>query len=570
MYFFIGAHLKLKYRDKMLPSKKLAQFVCILLFAFTTTSLWPTTLADVPRPRGVALTKATLYKPRSDDTWICIDGSRTLKFVQINDDYCDCADGSDEPGTSACTHGTFHCANRGHRSLDVPSSRVNDGICDCCDGSDEYLTEGLCSNSCIEMGRAEQEQRRSQAEMHKKGSAKRSEMVARGKQLKVEREKRRTELDARRQEQESLKAEKEQLKKQAEAVESGALDYFKEQQKEKEALAAANAPTIDDSLRTEATASFIRFDSNKDGFIEVTELQLDLNLDRDRNGVVTVEEAKYFLDERDRIDLESFIALSWPRIKPMQMIAQGLFTPPEDGNEETVELLNEKEPEQRGDQKSEEDHEEQTEHHSEREEDEEEEEVYEDEDADADIGTGSVQDANNTPTPEYDPETQHFIDMANEARNAFSDVERTIREIDQEIKDLDDQNAKDYGPNDEYATLEGECYKFEDREYVYTLCPFERASQQPRSGGSETTLGRWDQWVPEGDNKYAMQKYAHGASCWNGPQRSVVAQLKCALESRITGVSEPNRCEYYFDFETPAACDEEAFNAAEQRLKDEL
>lgn len=342
---------------KMLPSKKLTQFMGILLFTFTTTSLWTSTLADVPRPRGVALTKATLYKPRSDDTWICLDGSRTLKFLQINDDYCDCADGSDEPGTSACTHGTFHCANRGHRPQDVPSSRVNDGICDCCDGSDEYLAEGMCSNSCIELGRVEQEQRRSQAEMHKKGSAKRSEMVARGKQLKAEREKRRTELEARRQEQESLKSEKEQLKKLAEIAESEAIDYFKEQQKEKEALEAANAPTIDDSLRVEATASFVRYDSNKDGFVDYVELQLDLQLDRDRNGVVTVEEAKYFLDERDRIDLESFIALSWPRIKPMQMIAQGLFTPPEgvEGeNEEVAELLNEEDLEQRGDQKAEE------------------------------------------------------------------------------------------------------------------------------------------------------------------------------------------------------------------------
>lgn len=198
-------------------------------------------------------------------------------------------------------------------------------------------------------------------------------------------------------------------------------------------------------------------------------------------------------------------------------------------------------------------------------EEEEEEEVYEDDE----VGEGTVQD-NNSPTPEYDAETQRLIELANEARNALSEVDRTVREIEQEIKEIDDQNSKDYGPNDEYATLEGECYKFEDREYVYTLCPFERASQQGRGGGSETTLGRWDQWLHEGDRKYTKQKYAHGASCWNGPQRSAIIHLKCALESRITSVSEPNRCEYFFDFETPAACDEEAFYADEQRLRDEL
>ena len=29
----------------------------------------------------------------------CKDGSRTLSIGQVNDDYCDCDDGSDEPGT---------------------------------------------------------------------------------------------------------------------------------------------------------------------------------------------------------------------------------------------------------------------------------------------------------------------------------------------------------------------------------------------------------------------------------------------------------------------------------------
>jgi hypothetical protein len=29
----------------------------------------------------------------------CLDGSETLAIDKVNDDYCDCRDGSDEPGT---------------------------------------------------------------------------------------------------------------------------------------------------------------------------------------------------------------------------------------------------------------------------------------------------------------------------------------------------------------------------------------------------------------------------------------------------------------------------------------
>ncbi|XP_013101355.1 glucosidase 2 subunit beta [Stomoxys calcitrans] len=551
----------------------------LIWFIAIGTLLCEQSQADVPRPLGVALTKATLYKPGSGDTWECLDGSKTLKYVQINDDYCDCTDGSDEPGTAACPQATFHCVNQGHRSQDLPSSRVNDGICDCCDGSDEYEVT-RCPNQCDELGRAEREQRKSQAEMLRRGAAKRSEMVAKGQHLKTERERRRQELEQRRQEQETLKKEKEELKSYAEYMEAEAVAFFKEIHKESEA-AVVDTPTEsatakpEDSLLSEAAQLFSRYDTNKDGYVEIIELQVDINLDRDRNGMVSSEEAKYYLDERDRIDLESFVALSWPRIKPMLMVAQGIFKPPhssEDDDEEEADAGTDTEHYQNAElddmlKEYNERGEEITRKPTYQQEEEEEEEAYEDDEAD--VGEGTVENTN-TPEPEYDEGTKHLIQLANEARNAFSEVERSIREIEQEIKEIDDQDSKDYGPHDEYATLEGECFKFEDREYVYTLCPFERASQQGRGGGGETTLGRWDQWLHEGERKYTKQKYAHGASCWNGPQRSAIVQLRCALESKITSVSEPNRCEYFFEFETPAACDEEAFHAEEQRFKDEL
>lgn len=74
------------------------------------------------------------YPSSPSDSFTCLsDPSIVVPYKSINDDYCDCPDGSDEPGTSACSHVPgrvkFWCANEGHVPGWVFASRVNDGIC---------------------------------------------------------------------------------------------------------------------------------------------------------------------------------------------------------------------------------------------------------------------------------------------------------------------------------------------------------------------------------------------------------------------------------------------------------
>lgn len=83
----------------------------------------------------------SFYKANEFGKFVCIVSLEHIDFDRVNDDYCDCLDGSDEPGTNACANGHFFCSsqvNYREYSRLVPSSRVNDGICDCCDGSDEW------------------------------------------------------------------------------------------------------------------------------------------------------------------------------------------------------------------------------------------------------------------------------------------------------------------------------------------------------------------------------------------------------------------------------------------------
>ena len=110
------------------------------------------------------------------ETFSCDDDKTKIGKGSVNDGYCDCSDGSDEPGTSACPKSTFACVNKGFRVIKIPSSRVDDTICDCCDGSDEgNLLQ--CPNTCAEIAEKEKAALEHISKSFRIGHAKRNEYI---------------------------------------------------------------------------------------------------------------------------------------------------------------------------------------------------------------------------------------------------------------------------------------------------------------------------------------------------------------------------------------------------------
>lgn len=145
---------------------------------------------------GVSDERQALYQPiigeNGEKYWHCLnDTSIRLSYDQINDDVCDCPDGSDEPGTNACPNPPFkfYCRNEGHFPNYIDQFKLNDGVCDydlCCDGSDEYKLGG-CENKCKEIHRQLEEYKHNKLSFLKKASVKkeRTIKIAHEKRLKL-------------------------------------------------------------------------------------------------------------------------------------------------------------------------------------------------------------------------------------------------------------------------------------------------------------------------------------------------------------------------------------------------
>lgn len=388
--------------------------------------------------------------------------------------------------------------------------------------------------------------------------------------------------------------DKRKLKADAEALEQAALDAaraeedrLKAQQEEQQRL----------EERQEAERVFREtLDRNGDGVLTAEELQMQAGLDQNNDGLVDPEEAKYYLAGHETYSLsefDTFFDVGWRLFKPAlfpETPSAGTDAGAEDYDDDDDEELAEgeaggsddddvndgtnyrEEPEQ-GDATAEAGGEAV------------EEELRPGPDGHLHAPDGHIVDRESQqggggdegkprqrrprPPPsevkheekKYDEETQKAIDSAEEARGFYRGAESTQRDVQATVHHLENLLSRDYGREGEFGPLADQCFEFTDQEYIYRMCAFGSCTQKPKAGGAETKLGQWESWVGPAEDPYEVMLYDKGLQCWNGPQRSARVHMRCGSSNALVSVSEPNRCEYAFVFETPASCKQEMYNS---------
>ncbi|KAL5256381.1 hypothetical protein ACHWQZ_G011566 [Mnemiopsis leidyi] len=506
--------------------------VCIAVLAFVPVS---------SLPRGANPKQANLYK---GSQFQCADGSQSFPMEYVNDDYCDCQDGSDEPGTSACPNGSFFCINKQFKGQYISSSRVDDGICDCCDGSDEV--SGHCVNNCKELGAHIAEEAKKIRREQAIGFQTRLGYVADGKAAKARRDQDIAVFAA---EHEKLKQELDERKAYKEQVEGPAKEAKEAAKVEQEKIEAEKKAAEKEKTKAAAELELGRIDKDTDGVISPDEL---LEYGKSEDAILPYDDVTFLVEggeietatlvdmiqtqllsrktEKERVEAEEKKKEEKRAKKPK--LRDIVPTPPAPVEDDEEDLWGEdgkkieKQPVDDFD-----------------------DDFYEDMDDEEDEEEDdSVAPVRNTVS--YDPETQKLIDVFEEAETLYNEAKNRHDGVKRQLDDVKKLNNIDFGAEEEFFVLKGQCFEKRDEQYTYKLCPFDRSDQDG------TNIGRWDSWElgADGVNHYNVMMYNKGNSCWQGPQRSTRVEVICGQENQIISASEPAKCEYAYVFATPAAC----------------
>ncbi|KAL1408832.1 hypothetical protein Q8F55_005646 [Vanrija albida] len=517
--------------------------------------------------RGVDPAVADRYVPSSGKTFTCLSGDKVIPFSAVNDDFCDCPDGSDEPGTSACegkAAAWFYCENNGHIPGRVKSSRVNDGICDpeCCDGSDEWQSGASCPNRCEEIAREYRERVELETKTRRTGAKIRSTYVnfalKEKKRLEEELATKRAEIGERERKVEEARQALDRAESQSrdELERKKATPLYQSVEKHRLALAAvqtqhertyADLQTVLDLLEELSKGynpngqdmavkhAVIRY-KELIGRAEAEEGSQEATSSESAEGTAETEAVEPTQKlNLYRSDLE--VTMDEGEIARLQGTdLESLLTDDSDDEDDEGGLLYRLEeyiPDSLFD--------------------------YYDTAREAVVSwlttAGIIKAAQSQHSNADGPHVAA-------ARERFHAAERELSSLRNEISGSEGTLGKlsdgSFGPQGEWKKLDGTCIDTTAGDYTYELCFFGRAVQKSNKDHSSNHLGTFTGWHDKAEagsaEYYQRQKYTNGARCWNGPMRSVTLDLTCGTVNAITSVTEPEKCEYLFRGTTPALC----------------
>ncbi|EEP76776.1 G19P1 protein [Uncinocarpus reesii 1704] len=540
----------------------------LLLLSLAALYTGATAAGAAARPRGVGPEFAKFYKDSS--TFTCISNpSITIAYSAVNDDYCDCPDGSDEPGTSACSFISnfspsfisdpgdeksnrtpalpgFYCKNKGHKPSYVPFQRVNDGVCDydlCCDGSDEWAHPGgiKCENKCKEIGKEWRKKEESKQKSLNAAMKKRRDLVQAASKLKKETEDRVKDLEV---EVKASKIKVRELEKEVEKVfarDRGKIVKGKKQGKVN--VLAGLARDRVEELRTSLVD--VRFQKE----------QLETRL-TELEGLLSKFKDEYnpnFNDEgvkRAVRSWEDYVAKDHSDMAPPHQDLDELTKP--DGPDSGINW-----------------------------------EQWENEQDESGMSLiykvaaylpPSLVNYMEDKLAEFrsllisngilaEPDTDSNETQAvREARDRLSAAESSLSTLESSLAEHKEDLGKDFGKDSVFLALKGSCISKDSGEYNYELCWMDRTTQKSKKGRGDTVMGNFDKVssvtideatasgriVPK--EKVALE-YINGQKCWNGPSRSTKIILECGENDEILKVAEDEKCVYSMYVTTPAVCE---------------
>ncbi|KAJ6258596.1 hypothetical protein Dda_6642 [Drechslerella dactyloides] len=496
-------------------------------------------------PRGANPALIDKFRPDAQNQFKCLSSPYTIPYALVNDDYCDCPDGTDEPGTAACSYLNhtvnplpgFYCENKGHTPTYIPFSRVNDGICDyevCCDGSDEWMGVGdvTCENRCESIGKEARKAAAEARRLYEQGVRAYRSLVAKSVLLKKEEEDKIIMLEGEIVRMKGLVEDRKRELKEAEEeqksrmAQPGAgkgkhgqlLDFSRERYREmKEKLQRLKDDR--EALQTQLEQTEKILETFKE------EYNPNFNDEGVKRAVKAWEDylaskAAPASDALDfSVDVQSLLydEPNWDEWEPEETILDDMYAiealfPPfvRSWVHEQLSSLH-----------------------------------------DWLIESGVLAHRKTSPSSSStSPKVQKATDALAKAESDLSGKES-------ELTRVRDDLSKDYGTDNVFRALKDVCTEAQSGEYTYSFCHLGRATQKNRDGG-HTHLGDWTGFEYRLDDEIEQEvlvvKFESGAHCWNGPARSAYVYLRCSAEEKVLSVAETEKCVYKYVATSPAVC----------------